>query len=138
VARRGPRTKVSRSFGALESFAKLPAGNDAEWRPYQLRNFGSTADRISNGRATPSTISCRFELGGRPFGITGYAWDLRNVWPESKAEAEQKDAVENALHEAVCYRGGYRGLHLSLEQAESAIARDWTRTPIGLPTPLGN
>ena len=75
------------------------------------------------------------ELGGRPFGIIGNAWHLRNVWPEPKAEAEQKDAVENALHEAVCYRRGYRGLHLLLQQAESAIARDWTRTPVGLPLP---
>jgi hypothetical protein len=75
------------------------------------------------------------ELGGRPFGIVGNAWDLRNVWPEPKAEAEQKDAVENALHEAVCYRGGYHGLHISLQQSEFSIARDWTRTPVGLPLP---
>jgi hypothetical protein len=73
------------------------------------------------------------ELGGRPFGIVGGAWDLRNVWPEPKGEARQKGAVENALHEAVCYRRGFRGLRLSLIDAQRAIERDWTRTPVGLP-----
>jgi hypothetical protein len=34
------------------------------------------------------------ELGGEPFGMIGDSWDLRNVWPEPKAEAERKDAVE--------------------------------------------
>ena len=73
------------------------------------------------------------ELGGRAYGMMHGAADLRNVWPEPKAEAAQKDAVENALHRAVCYRRGYRGIHLSLSAAEAAIARDWTRTPVGLP-----
>jgi len=59
--------------------------------------------------------------------------DLRNVWPEPKSEAKQKDAVEDALHAATCYRRGYHGLHLSLADAQRAIARDWTHTPVGLP-----
>jgi hypothetical protein len=80
------------------------------------------------------------ELAGRPFGvITGRdgrpAWDLRNVWPEPKSQAPQKDAVENALHSAVCNAGGYRGIHLTLADAQRAIAHDWTHTPVGLPPP---
>jgi len=111
---------------------------DAEWRRYRTAMFheygiphelwsGFTVDHLAP-----------IELGGRPFGFIGSAWDLRNVWPEPKAEAERKDAVERALHAAVCYRDGYRGLHLTLEQADTAIARDWTRTPVGLPVPRGD
>jgi hypothetical protein len=109
---------------------------DSEWRRYRVAIFREY--RIPHSEWSHYTVDhlVPIELGGRPFGIVANAWDLRNVWPEPKAEAEQKDAVENALHEAVCYRGGYRGFHLSLLQAESAIAHDWTRTPVGLPSPF--
>jgi hypothetical protein len=36
--------------------------------------------------------------------------------------------VEDALHEAVCYRHT-----LTLAAAQAAIARNWTQTPVGLP-----
>jgi hypothetical protein len=37
------------------------------------------------------------------------------------------------LHSAVCHPGGYHGIHLTLADAQRAIARDWTHTPVGLP-----
>lgn len=77
------------------------------------------------------------ELGGVPFGVVRGAWDLRNVWPEPKTEVPEKDAVENALHAAVCYRRGSRSVHLELIDAQRAIAHDWMRTPVGMP-PIEN
>jgi hypothetical protein len=108
---------------------------DGEWRRYRVAMFREYGIRHEQWSRYTVDHLVPIELGGRPFGIVGNTWDLRNVWPEPKVEAEQKDAVENALHEAVCYRGGYRGVHLSLRQAESAIAHDWTRTSVGLPSP---
>jgi len=111
---------------------------DAEWRRYRtamFREYGIPHELWSHYTVDHLVP---LELGGRPFGFVGNVWDLRNVWPEPKAEAERKDAVERALHAAVCYRDGYRGLHLTLEQADTAIARDWTRTPVGLPVSRGN
>ncbi|MFZ1125382.1 MAG: hypothetical protein WAN59_09635 [Candidatus Baltobacteraceae bacterium] len=52
----------------------------------------------------------------------------RNLWPQRYADSKGKDRVEDALHEAVCYAHT-----LTLEQAQAAIARDWTHTPVGLP-----
>jgi hypothetical protein len=60
-------------------------------------------------------------LGGAPE-------DLRNVWPEPKAEAKRKDEVEDALLSAACYRHT-----ISLQAAQTAIARNWTTTLVGLP-----
>jgi hypothetical protein len=54
--------------------------------------------------------------------------DVRNLWPQTFAESRQKDEVENALHEAVCYQHT-----LTLAAAQAAIARNWTATPVGLP-----
>jgi len=106
---------------------------DAQWRRYRVAMFREYS--IPHELWSRYTVDhlVPIELGGRPFGVAGAAWDLRNVWPEPKADAERKDAVENALHAAVCYRDGYHGMHLTLQQAETAIARDWTRTPVGLP-----
>ena len=58
------------------------------------------------------------ELGGAPA-------DRRNLWPEPRHPtdgwtAEEKDQLESALHRAVC-----NGT-LSLEEAQQAIAGDWT------------
>lgn len=108
---------------------------DPEWRRYRTAIFNAYG--IPHALWSHYTIDhlVPIELGGRPFGVVRGQWDLRNVWPEPKEEAVQKDAVEDALHAAACYRAGYRGLHLSLAQAEVAIARDWTRTPVGLPGP---
>jgi hypothetical protein len=63
-----------------------------------------------------------------PLGLGGAPEDLRNVWPEPKAEAKRKDEVEDALIAAVCYR-----YTMQIGQAQAAIARDWTSTPVGLP-----
>ena len=63
-----------------------------------------------------------------PLSLGGAPEDLRNIWPEPKAEAKRKDEVEDGLLEAVCYRHT-----ISLAAAQSAIARNWTTTPVGLP-----
>ena len=112
---------------------------DAEWRQYRtaiFREYGIPHGEWHNFKIDHLQP---LELNGRPFAIVpgplGAIWDLRNVWPQPKTEAIEKDAVEDALHRAVCSRRGYHGLHLTLQQADSAIARDWTRTPVGLPTP---
>jgi hypothetical protein len=39
-----------------------------------------------------------------PLSLGGAPEDLRNVWPEPKAEAKEKDEVEDALLAAACYR----------------------------------
>jgi len=113
---------------------------DAEWRRYATAVFREYG--IPNAERSKYRIDhlVPIEIDGRPFGIIRPAfgaptWDLRNVWPEPKAQAAEKDEVENALHAAACYRRGYHGLHLTLQKAQTAIARDWTRTPVGLPEP---
>ena len=52
------------------------------------------------------------ELGGSPT-------DPQNLWPEPKAGASRKDAVENALHSKVCAGT------LNLRDAQAAIALNW-------------
>jgi hypothetical protein len=108
---------------------------DAEWRRYRVAIFHEYGIPHTSWRDYTVDHLIPIELGGKPFGTIGDGWDLRNVWPEPKAEAERKDAVENALHAAVCYRSGYRGIHLSLDAAQRAIAHDWMHTPVGLPWP---
>jgi len=106
---------------------------DSEWLRYRTAMF--RAYRIPHALWRNYTVDhlVPIELGGAPFGVVRGAWDLRNVWPEPKTEAPEKDAVENALHAAVCYRRGFRGVHLELIDAQRAIARDWMRTPVGMP-----
>lgn len=107
---------------------------DAVWRRYRTAIF--RAYEVPHDVWKNYTIDhlVPLELDGRPFGVDASGRpDLRNVWPEPKQQAEEKDAVEGALHAAVCYRRGYRGLHMSLHDAQAAITRDWSRTPIGLP-----
>ena len=57
------------------------------------------------------------ELGGDPR-------DPRNLWPEPRrviaGQAEDKDAVENALHADVCAG------RIALTDAQRRIAADWT------------
>ncbi len=109
---------------------------DAEWRRYRTAIFRAYGIPHVAWRNYTIDHLVPIELDGRPFGVDAFGrFDLANVWPEPKAEARQKDAVEDALHAAVCYRRGYSGLHLRLETARAAIARDWTRTPVGLPAP---
>jgi hypothetical protein len=63
-----------------------------------------------------------------PLSLGGAPEDIRNVWPEPKAEAKRKDEVEDALLAAACYRHT-----VTLAAAQAAIARNWTSTPVGLP-----
>lgn len=106
---------------------------DIAWRHYRVALF--RAYGIPHARWSHYTIDhlVPIELGGRAFGGHDGAWDLRNVWPQPRSDAKRKDAVEDALHAAVCFRRGYHGLHLTLIEAERAIARNWTRTAVGLP-----
>lgn len=106
---------------------------DYQWRRYRTAIFREYGIPYAQWRGFTIDHLVPLELGGRPFGTLPAGWDLRNVWPEPKAEAKQKDAVEGALHASVCYCRGYRGLHLSLAGAQRAIERDWRRTPVGLP-----
>lgn len=107
---------------------------DAEWLRYRTAMFREYG--IPHERWRDFTVDhlVPIELGGEPFGLVDGRWDLRNVWPEPKAEARHKDAVEDALHAAVCYRRGYRGIHLTVVAAQRAIAHDWTRTLVGTPS----
>jgi hypothetical protein len=59
---------------------------------------------------------------------SGGSNDERNLWPQPLAESKRKDEVENALRVAVCVRH-----MLTLSEAQAAIARNWTATPVGLP-----
>ncbi len=58
----------------------------------------------------------------------GGANDVRNLWPQKLAESKVKDRVEDDLRVAVCVRHT-----LTLADAQAAIARNWTATPVGLP-----
>ena len=135
----GPEAGTAPAFAAVctRGFSRtIRHRYDPEWRRYRTAIF--RAYGLPHGVWRDYTIDhlVPLELDGRPFGLyANGAPDLRNVWPEPKAEAIEKDAVEDALHAAVCYRRGYRGQHLSLQDAQAAIARDWTRTPVGLPRP---
>jgi hypothetical protein len=93
---------------------------DTDWRRFRVEVF--RAHGIAHDAWSSYTVDhlVPLELDGAPL-------DLRNVWPEPKAGAAEKDAVESALHEAVCYRRT-----LTLEQTQAAIARDWARTPVGV------
>jgi len=106
---------------------------DAEWLRYRTDMFREYG--IPHERWRDFTVDhlVPIELGGEPFGLVDGRWDLRNVWPEPKVEARHKDAVEDALHAAVCYGRGYRGVRLTVVAAQRAIAHDWTRTPVGMP-----
>ena len=93
---------------------------DYAWRKFRVSVF--RAYSISHEQWS------RFTLDHVPLSLGGAPGDLRNVWPEPKAEAKRKDEVEDALHEAVCVRHT-----LTLAAAQAAIARNWTQTPVGLP-----
>jgi hypothetical protein len=94
---------------------------DYAWRTFRAAIFA--AYRIPHERWHLYTIDhlVPLEIGGAPM-------DARNVWPQPKDEAKRKDEVEDALHAAVCYTHT-----ISIADAQAAIARDWTATPVGLP-----
>ncbi len=85
-----------------------------------------------------SFCSTRSTTGSRPRRIRSRKARSRsspwvgicNVRPEPKAEAKEKDKVEDALLEAACYRHT-----LTLRAAQAGIARNWTTTALGLPIP---
>ena len=59
------------------------------------------------------------ELGGHPT-------DPRNLWPEPGASPNDKDRVENRLHDLVCSGA------VPLARAQAAIAANWTAAESGL------
>jgi hypothetical protein len=104
------------------------AGYSRTVRPpydYAWRRF-----RVSVFRAygIPHEQWSQFTIDHLPLSLGGAPEDLRNVWPEPKAEAKEKDEVEDALLAAACYRHT-----ISLQAAQAAIARNWTATTAGLP-----
>jgi hypothetical protein len=94
---------------------------DYGWRKFRVSVFRAYGVARERWRGYTIDHLVPLELGGAPE-------DIRNVWPEPKADAKRKDEVEDALHAAVCYRRT-----LTLAAAQAAIARNWTTTPIGLP-----
>ena len=98
-------------------------------RPLSYAERDAVYNELGIPRGTRSTSPRRgyridhlipLELGG--------ANDVHSLWPQRFADSEVKDRVESALHEAVCVEHT-----LSLKQAQAAIARDWTRIPVGIP-----
>jgi hypothetical protein len=70
-----------------------------------------TAYGISAGTVSELDHLVSLELGGSN--------DVSNLWPEVGAVPNAKDAVENALHKAVCSG------RVSLAAAQDAIASNW-------------
>jgi hypothetical protein len=91
------------------------------WRKFRVNVFRGYGIPHEKWRGYTLDHLIPLELGGAPE-------DLRNVWPEPKADAKRKDEVEGALLAAACYRHT-----LTLAAAQAAIARNWTTTPVGLP-----
>jgi hypothetical protein len=94
---------------------------DYDWRRFRVSVFRAYGIPHEQWRGYTIDHDVPLSLGGAPE-------DLRNVWPEPKAEAKRKDEVEDALLSAACYRHT-----LTLASAQAAIARNWTTTPVGLP-----
>lgn len=94
---------------------------DYAWRRFRVTVFRAYGIPHEQWRSYTIDHLVPLALGGAPE-------DLRNVWPEPKAEAKRKDEVEDALVAATCYRQ-----ILTLHDAQAAIARNWAQTPVGLP-----
>jgi hypothetical protein len=94
---------------------------DYAWRMFRVSVFRAYGIPHERWRDFTLDHAVPLSLGGAPE-------DLRNVWPEPKAEAKRKDEVEDALLAAACYRHT-----MTLAAAQAAIARNWTATPVGLP-----
>jgi hypothetical protein len=62
--------------------------------------------------------------------------DAANLWPETGRVPNPKDAVENRLHDWVCAATGMQAQQ-RLEQAQRAIAADWTTALAVLGVPGG-
>jgi hypothetical protein len=87
----------------------------------QIRAYGDYAG--SDPRAYELDHLVSLELGGAPA-------DEANLWPQARggvAGAEQKDAVENWLHQEVCAG------RLPLAEAQRQIATDWRAAYAALP-----
>ena len=69
------------------------------------------AYEVPDGTKTELDHLVSLELGGSN--------DASNLWPERSAPPNPKDAVENALHAAVCSG------QMSLRAAQLAIASNW-------------
>jgi hypothetical protein len=81
----------------------------------QMTAYGYT-DSI---RAHEEDHLISLELGGSPD-------DPKNLWPEPHASPNPKDSVENYLHTAVCAG------RITLQDAQTRIATDWTTAKAGL------
>ena len=81
---------------------------------------------VASGTPTELDHLVSLELGGSN--------DASNLWPESPPVPNPKDAVENALHTAVCAG------RVSLAAAQRAIARNWITAEkvLGISTATGN
>jgi hypothetical protein len=64
------------------------------------------------------------ELGGNN--------SVANLWPEVSPGYQEKDEIENRLHDAVCAGS------VSLRAAQQEIARDWRHTFVGAPSGSGS
>jgi hypothetical protein len=63
------------------------------------------------------------ELGGNN--------SVANLWPQISPGYQEKDGIENQLHDAVCAGS------VSLHTAQLQIARDWRHTFVGAPSGAG-
>ncbi len=107
------------AYGYAAAHRKVPySERDAVYREYGIAR-GTRYASPRRGYRIDHLVP--LELGG--------ANGMRNLWPQRLADSKRKDRVERDLHEAVCFAHT-----LTLLQAQTAIARDWTRTPVGLPS----
>jgi hypothetical protein len=100
--------------------------DDDNWHAFARHIFATYGVPYAQHREYELDHLVPLEIGGAPA-------DARNLWPQPLEEALAKDRVEDALHAASCYRRGYHGLHVTLEQAQRAVAADWRTTPVGIP-----
>jgi hypothetical protein len=112
-------SRVVCAFRYASSHRKVPyAERDAVYREYGIPR-GTRYASPRRGYRIDHLIP--LELGG--------ANTMRNLWPQRYADSKVKDRVEDALHQAVCLEHT-----VTLQEAQTAIARDWRRTPVGLPS----
>jgi hypothetical protein len=86
-----------------------PSSYTTKLKRQQITEYGYSDTNLSNYEED-HFIS--LELGGSPT-------DPKNLWPEPHASLNEKDQVENYLHEQICSG------HLTLAQAQQAITHNW-------------
>ncbi|MGP6158355.1 MAG: HNH endonuclease [Vulcanimicrobiaceae bacterium] len=117
VADTDPRVVCAYGYASARRHVSY-AERDAVYREYGIpRGTRSTSPR--RGYRIDHLVP--LELGG--------ANSVGNLWPQHLADSKRKDRVEERLHAAVCVEHA-----LTLGAAQTAIAHDWMRTPVGLPS----